>query len=127
EPEILRTNLATVILLMAQSGLGDVESFPFVEAPVASQINDGVRVLTELGAIPTRRRGEDIRLTRIGRSLARMPVDPRLGRMLLEASSRGCLEQVLVLVAALTVPDIRERPADHQQRADELHRRFFDG
>ncbi|GAB3814087.1 ATP-dependent RNA helicase HrpA [Tessaracoccus terricola] len=127
EPEILRTNLATVILLMAQAGLGDVESFPFVEAPVGSQINDGIRVLTELGAISARKRHEQIRLTRTGRMLARMPVDPRLGRMLLEGSRRGCLDQVQVLVAALTVPDVRERPAEHQQAADSLHRRFWEG
>ncbi|WP_260465031.1 ATP-dependent RNA helicase HrpA [Arachnia propionica] len=124
EPEILRTNLATVILQMAQAGLGDVESFPFVEAPVGSQISDGLRVLTELGAIHPRRRREHVRLTRIGRLLARMPVDPRLGRMLIEASRRGALHQVQVLVAGLTVPDIRERPAEHQQAADDLHRRF---
>ena len=127
EPEILRTNLATVILLMAQAGLGDVESFPFVEAPVTSQINDGLRVLAELGAISPRRRHEHVRLTRTGRVLAQMPVDPRLGRMLLEGARRGCLGQVQVLVAGLTVPDIRERPADRQQAADELHRRFQQG
>ncbi len=124
EPEILRTNLATVILQMAQAGLGDIESFPFVEAPVASQISDGLRVLTELGAIHQRRRREQVRLTRTGRLLARMPVDPRLGRMLLEASRLGALHQVQVLVAGLTVPDVRERPAEHQHAADELHRRF---
>ena len=124
EPEILRTNLATVILQMAQAGLGDVESFPFVEAPVASQISDGLRVLQELGAIKPRRRREQVRLTRVGRLLARMPVDPRLGRMLIEGARRGALHQVQVIVAGLTVPDVRERPTDNQQAADELHRRF---
>ncbi|RRD04907.1 ATP-dependent RNA helicase HrpA [Arachnia propionica] len=124
EPEILRTNLATVILQMAQAGLGDIEGFPFVEAPVSSQISDGLRVLTELGAIHPRRRREHVRLTRTGRLLARMPVDPRLGRMLIEASRRGALHQVQVIVAGLTVPDVRERPLEHQQAADELHRRF---
>ncbi|MFV0428460.1 MAG: ATP-dependent RNA helicase HrpA [Arachnia sp.] len=124
EPEILRTNLATVILLMAQAGLGDIESFPFVEPPVMSQINDGLRVLSELGAISPRQRHHQVRLTRIGRLLARMPVDPRLGRMLVEASRRGCLRQVQVLVAGLTVPDVRERPLERQSAADELHRRF---
>ena len=124
EPEILRTNLATVILQMAQAGLGEIESFPFVEAPVASQISDGLRVLQELGAIKPRRRHERVRLTRTGRLLARMPVDPRLGRMLIEGSRRGALRQVQVIVAGLTVPDVRERPAEHQQAADELHRRF---
>ena len=124
EPEILRTNLATVILQMAQAGLGEIESFPFVEAPVASQISDGLRVLQELGAIKPRRRHERVRLTRTGRLLARMPVDPRLGRMLIEGARRGALRQVQVIVAGLTVPDVRERPSEHQQAADELHRRF---
>ncbi|NLE99231.1 MAG: ATP-dependent RNA helicase HrpA [Propionibacterium sp.] len=124
DPEILRTNLATVILLMAQSGLGDIARFPFVEAPVTSQINDGIRVLQELGALQERRSGEQLRLTRTGRALARMPVDPRLGRMLLEGDRRGSLRQVLVLVAGLTIPDVRERPLEHRQKADELHRRF---
>ncbi len=127
EPEILRTNLATVILLMAQAGLGDVESFPFVEAPVISQINDGVRVLTELGALHPRKRHDHLRLTRTGRMLARLPVDPRLGRMLIEGSRRKTLGTVLVLVAGLTVPDIRERPAEFQAQADQLHRRFWAG
>ena len=124
EPEILRTNLATVILQMAQAGLGEIENFPFVEAPVASQISDGLRVLQELGAIKPRRRHERVRLTRTGRLLARMPVDPRLGRMLIEGARRGALRQVQVIVAGLTVPDVRERPSEHQQAADELHRRF---
>lgn len=124
EPEILRTNLATVILQMAQAGLGNIEDFPFVEAPVSSQISDGLRVLTELGAIHPRRRREQVRLTRIGRLLARMPVDPRLGRMLIEAAQRGALHQVQVIVAGLTVADVRERPLEHQQAADEMHRRF---
>ncbi|HMR48490.1 MAG TPA: ATP-dependent RNA helicase HrpA [Arachnia sp.] len=124
DPEILRTNLATVVLLMAEAGLGDIESFPFVEAPVTSQINDGIRVLQELGAIQRRdRRG--VQLTRIGHTLARMPVDPRLGRMLIEASRRGCLRTVTVLVAGLTVPDVRERPAEFQAQADQSHRRFW--
>ena len=125
DPEILRTNLATVILLMAQAGLGDVERFPFVEAPVISQINDGVRVLSELGAIHPRKRHDQLRLTRTGRMLARMPVDPRLGRMLIEGSKRHTLGTVLVLVAGLTVPDVRERPAEFQEQADQLHRRFW--
>ncbi|MDU7360044.1 MAG: ATP-dependent RNA helicase HrpA [Propionibacteriaceae bacterium] len=125
DPEILRTNLATVILLMAQAGLGDIQHFPFVEAPVTSQINDGIRVLEELGALKHRERGEHLKLTKTGHQLARMPVDPRLGRMILEGSRRGCLRQVLVLVAGLTIPDIRERPLEHQQKADVLHRRFW--
>ncbi|HJE51460.1 MAG TPA: ATP-dependent RNA helicase HrpA, partial [Tessaracoccus flavescens] len=125
DPEILRTNLATVILLMAQAGLGDVEAFPFVEAPVVSQINDGIRVLSELGAIHPRKRHDHLRLTRTGRMLARMPVDPRLGRMLIEGHRRRTLATVLVLVAGLTVPDVRERPAEFQAQADQSHRRFW--
>ena len=124
DPEILRTNLATVILLMAQAGLGDIAKFPFVEAPAMSQINDGIRILHELGALKPTEKGAPTRLTNTGRILARMPVDPRLGRMLLEGNRRGCLRQMLVLVAGLTVPDVRERPLEHQQKADELHRRF---
>lgn len=125
DPEILRTNLATVILLMAQAGLGEIDRFPFVEAPNTTHINDGIRVLNELGALRPRRGGEPISLTGIGRKLARMPVDPRLGRILLEAGRRGCLKEVLVIVAGLTIADVRERPLEHQQRADELHRRFW--
>lgn len=125
EPEILRTNLATVILQMAQAGLGDIEAFPFVEAPIGAQISDGLRVLAELGAIHPRKRHDHLRLTRTGRTLARLPVDPRLGRMLLEGSRRGCLPQMQVLVAGLTIPDVRERPGEHQQAADQLHRRFW--
>ena len=125
EPEILRTNLATVILQMAEAGLGNIEEFPFVEAPIAAQISDGLRVLSELGAIQPRKRHDHLRLTRTGRTLARLPIDPRLGRMLLEGSRRGCLRQMQVLVAGLTIPDVRERPSDHQQKADELHKRFW--
>ncbi len=125
EPEVLRTNLATVILQMAEAGLGDIEAFPFVEAPIAAQISDGLRVLSELGAIRTRKRNDALRLTETGRTLARLPIDPRLGRMLLEGSRRGCLRQMQVLVAGLTIPDVRERPTDHQQAADEMHRRFW--
>lgn len=123
-PEILRTNLATVIVQMAQAGLGDIASFPFVEAPASGLVNDGLRILYELGAIAHRRRHERLRLTRTGRILAKLPVDPTMGRMLLEGSRRGCLREVIIIVAGLTVPDIRERPLENQQRADELHRRF---
>ncbi|PIE20940.1 MAG: ATP-dependent RNA helicase HrpA [Arachnia propionica] len=125
DPEILRTNLATVILLMAQAGLGDIEAFPFLQPPVMSQISDGLRVLTELGALAKRKRHERVRLTRTGRQLARLPVDPRLGRMLIEANRRGCLRQVMIIVAGLSIADVRERPAEKQQQADELHRRFL--
>ncbi|MFT3969942.1 MAG: ATP-dependent RNA helicase HrpA [Micropruina sp.] len=193
EPEILRTNLASVILQMAQARLGDIARFPFVEPPDAAQISDGLRLLTELGAIesdrgesrglsgprpgprglsgprpgqvstsstsgggevstsstsddggvstgsisggaaPTRAdgrrrrggRGGQVRLTRIGHQLARLPVDPRLGRILVEAERQGCLREAQAVVAGLTVPDVRERPADKQEQADQLHRRFF--
>ncbi len=187
EPEILRTNLASVILQMAQARLGDIARFPFVEPPDAAQIGDGLRLLTELGAIESdrgesrglssskpdprgsnssklgsadrgvstsstsgggvstsgggvaavgggrstsgrRRRGgrnDRVRLTPIGHQLARLPVDPRLGRMLVEAERQDCLREAQAVVAGLTVPDVRERPADKQEQADQLHRRFF--
>jgi ATP-dependent helicase HrpA len=130
QPEILRTNLASVILQMAEAGLGDVEGFPFVEPPDATQVRDGVRLLTELGAIAGRGRGDGqdrpgVRLTAIGRKLARLPVDPRLGRMLVEADRLGCLREVLPIVAGITIPDVRERPKDATSTADALHRRFW--
>ncbi len=121
EPEILRTNLASVILNMALLGLGGVERFPFVEAPDKRQINDGYRLLQELGAADGERR-----ITPLGRKLARLPVDPRISRMILEAGKTGCLREVLVIAAALTIQDPRERPLDAQQQADEAHRRFRD-
>ncbi len=191
EPEILRTNLASVILQMAQARLGDIARFPFVEPPDAAQISDGLRLLSELGAIESDRgesrglssskpgevstgstssdgassgggsevstsstsggagvstdgrgvstsggggggrrrnargRGGQVRLTPVGHQLARLPVDPRLGRMLVEAERQGCLREAQAVVAGLTVPDVRERPADKQEQADQLHRRFF--
>lgn len=125
EPEILRTNLAMVLLQMARAGLGDIQSFPFVEAPPSAQITDGIRLLEELGALnPGRGRGS-IRLTGIGHQLAQLPVDPRLGRMLVEAAGRDCLREVLVIVSGLAIPDIRERPSENPEAADILHRRFF--
>ena len=175
EPEILRTNLAAVILQMAQAKLGDIERFPFVEPPDSAQISDGLRLLRELGAIESdaqhpvtsavpvtparpvipanagisssgvstsstsrggvstgstsgggrkRRRGGHVRLTPIGHQLARLPVDPRLGRMLVEAERQGCLREAQAVVAGLTIQDVRERPAEFQQQADALHRRF---
>ena len=130
QPEILRTNLASVILQMAEAGLGDVEGFGFVEPPDASQVRDGVRLLTELGAIDGRERGHGqrrpgVRLTAVGRKLARLPVDPRLGRMLIEADRLGCLREVLPIVAGITIPDVRERPLESAATADALHRRFW--
>ncbi|MEE1649649.1 ATP-dependent RNA helicase HrpA [Brachybacterium sp. J144] len=127
EPEILRTSLASVVLLMTSLGLGDVESFPFVEPPASRAIADGVRLLEELGAIeddPKSPGGR--RLTRIGRDLARFPLDPRMARMLLEANRLGALREVLIIVAALSIQDPRERPLGQEQQAREKHKRFED-
>ncbi|MGN7246818.1 ATP-dependent RNA helicase HrpA [Janibacter anophelis] len=136
DPEILRTNLASVILQMTSLGLGDVARFPFVEPPDSRQIADGVRLLQELQAFDTetaaratpqakggsRARGR--RLTPTGRTLARLPVDPRLGRMLIEADRLGCTTEVLVIVAAMSIQDPRERPAEMRAQADQQHARF---
>lgn len=124
EPEILRTSLASVILQMAALGLGDVEGFPFLDAPAPRAIKDGVVLLEELGALRVGVR--PLKLTRVGRQLARLPIDPRLARMLVEAGRSGCASEVLIIVAALSVQDVRERPAEHQQAADESHARFLD-
>jgi ATP-dependent helicase HrpA len=121
EPEILRTNLASVILQMAALRLGEVADFPFLDPPDRRQIADGVRLLEELGALDP-----DRRLTPVGRKLARLPVDPRLGRMVLEADRNGCLQEVTVIASALSIQDPRERPADRRERADTLHARFAD-
>ena len=119
EPEILRTNLASVILQMIALELGDLAAFPFVEKPDTRAVGDGLALLDELGALDRERR-----LTAVGRALARLPVDPRLGRMLVEADRTGCLREVLVITAALSVQDPRERPAEHRQAADAKHARF---
>ena len=124
EPEILRTNLAAVILQMAAADLGDIASFPFVEAPDGSQINDGIRLLEELGALKGTDRAH-LRLSAIGRKLAAIPVDPRMGRMLLAAERQGCLREMSVIVAGLSIQDPRERPAEQREKADQLHRRFW--
>lgn len=125
DPEILRTNLAAVILQMASLRLGDVAAFPFVQPPDERAIRDGMAVLTELGAIRESARDDhEPRLTPVGRDMARIPVDPRLARMLIAAHELGCLDHVLVIAAALSVPDVRERPADHREAADAAHRRF---
>jgi ATP-dependent helicase HrpA len=143
EPEIQRTSLASVILQMTSLGLGDISAFPFVDAPDSRQIADGVRLLEELGAFDASaggapeqgasaargsqaRRGRGRRLTAYGKALARLPLDPRLGRMLLEADRNGCTSEVLVIVAALSMQDPRERPADKQTQADQAHARFRD-
>ena len=121
DPEILRTHLAAVILQMSALQLGKPEDFPFIDPPDARQISDGFRLLFELQAVDEQRG-----ISELGRQLARLPVDPRLGRMLLAARQEGCLREVLILVAALAIQDPRERPLDRQQAADEKHRRFRD-
>lgn len=124
EPEILRTNLASVILQMTALGLGDVESFPFVEPPDRRNIVDGVQLLEDLGALQTDRPAHDRRLTKLGRRLARLPVDPTLGRMVLEAERNDCVHEVMVIAAALSIQDVRERPTGKEQQAAESHARF---
>ncbi|MEU7629248.1 ATP-dependent RNA helicase HrpA [Nocardia sp. NPDC049220] len=158
EPEILRTNLAAVILQMTALGLGDIENFPFVEAPDRRAVRDGIALLEELGALLRRTGNRELRaditvaqevtrsdgasgaasrttastrdndaaltLTPTGREMAQLPVDPRMARMLVEAHRTGCLADVLVIVAALSIQDVRERPAEHQQAADTAHARF---
>ena len=118
DPEIQRTNLASVILQMAAARLGDVRAFPFVDPPDPRSITDGVRLLEELNAM------KSDRLTDTGRKMARLPVDPRIARMIIEADRQGCAREVLVIAAALSIQDPRERPADNQQAADTAHRRF---
>ncbi|GAA2669457.1 MULTISPECIES: ATP-dependent RNA helicase HrpA [Actinosynnema] len=123
DPEILRTNLASVILQMTSIGLGDIAGFPFIDPPESRNIADGVQLLQELGALaPTPGR----ELTPLGRKLAQLPIDPRLARMVVEADRNGCVREVMVIAAALSIQDPRERPADKQQAADEQHARFKD-
>ena len=137
EPEILRTNLASIILQMTAIGLGDIDAFPFIEPPDRRAVRDGYALLDELGAIttagddtaPANRRDQDRlppsrHLTPIGRRLARLPVDPRLGRMVLEAERHGCAREVLVIASALSIQDPRERPTEKRAAADEAHARF---
>jgi ATP-dependent helicase HrpA len=126
EPEIVRTNLASVILQMAALDLGDMARFPFVDAPDARSIKDGVALLEELGALDPNATNPKKRLTPLGRRLAQLPLDPRLGRMVLEAEARGCLDEVMVIAAALSIQDPRERPLDKQAAAAEAHARFAD-
>ncbi|KGN36313.1 ATP-dependent RNA helicase HrpA [Knoellia subterranea] len=125
DPEIQRTSLAAVILQMTALGLGDIGRFPFVDAPDQKQIVDGVRLLDELGALrdDKGRRGER-RLTAYGKTLARLPLDPRMGRMIIEAGRLGCTREVLVIVAALSIQDPRERPVDKEAQAQQQHARF---
>jgi ATP-dependent helicase HrpA len=143
DPEILRTNLAAVILQMTAMGVArgpkDIENFPFVEPPDSRAINDGVTLLRELGALSAARAGDSTAdaggngsgrngggLTAVGQKLAQLPVDPRLGRMIVEAGKLGCVREVMILAAALTIQDPRERPTDKQQLASEKHARFRD-
>ena len=132
EPEILRTNLASVILQMAALGLGDVAAFPFVDPPDARSITDGIALLDELGALVHRPGAASVagdertRLTAVGRQLAALPLDPRLGRMVLEADRNGCVADVLVIAAGLAIQDVRERPTGKEQLAAESHKRFAD-
>lgn len=121
DPEILRSSLAGVILRMKSLGLGDVVNFPFLQAPSGRAIADGYQLLAELGAVDER--GE---LLPLGRELARLPLDPRVGRMMLEARTRGALAEVLVIAAALSVQDVRDRPLHEQAQADQAHARFDD-
>jgi ATP-dependent helicase HrpA len=126
DPEILRTNLASVILQMTSIGLGDIEAFPFLDPPDRRAIGDGVRLLDELGALDATATTDARRLTPMGRRLARLPIEPRFGRMVLAAGDEGCLREVLIIAAALSIQDPRERPADQLEEADRLHRRFDD-
>jgi ATP-dependent helicase HrpA len=122
DPEILRTNLASVILQMAALDLGAVADFPFVDPPDSRNVTDGIRLLQELGAVAP---GQgSLRLTDVGRKLARLPVDPRLGRMILEAGRNGCAREVLIIASALSIQDPRERPTDARPAADAQHARF---
>lgn len=134
DPEILRTNLAAVILQMTSAKLGDIRKFPFIERPDERYINDGLNLLQELHALAPQRKGQAKKrrgyngpqLTTIGRQLAQLPLDPRLARMVLAANQFGCMQEVMVIVAALSIQDPRERPQQGAQKADELHQRFHD-
>ncbi len=128
DPEIQRTNLASVILQMAALGLGDIEAFPFLDPPDSRTIRDGISLLDELGAVDPSRQGSTKWLTPLGRKLAKFPLDLRLGRMVIEAAKNGCLREVLVIAAALSIQDPRERPRDDEvkTKAEQLHARFRD-
>ncbi|GLV78626.1 ATP-dependent RNA helicase HrpA [Streptomyces hygroscopicus] len=126
DAEILRTNLASVILQMTAAGLGDIEKFPFIDPPDRRNIKDGIQLLEELHALDSTQKDPRKRLTQVGRKLAQLPVDPRLARMVLEADRNGCAREVMVIAAALSIQDPRERPSDKQQQADQSHARFKD-
>ncbi|MCS5573734.1 MAG: ATP-dependent RNA helicase HrpA, partial [Pseudomonadales bacterium] len=120
-PEIMRTNLAAVILQMLNLKLGDIQKFPFVQRPSQKQINDGYALLFELGAVDKNRH-----ITRLGKQLSRFPIDLRFSRMLVAAGQTGCLEEMLIIASGLSIQDPRERPFEHQQASDEKHRRYWD-
>lgn len=128
DPEILRTNLAAVILQMTALGLDDIDAFPFVDAPDSRNIQDGIKLLDELQAFHYRKTkyGQKRELTPIGRQLAQLPIDPRLARMVIAASQNGSLREVMMIVSGLSIQDPRERPQEKQQSADDKHRRFAD-
>ncbi|WP_418338101.1 ATP-dependent RNA helicase HrpA [Rheinheimera metallidurans] len=126
DPEILRTNLASVIMQMLALGLGDIAAFPFLQRPDSRFINDGVKLLEELGAIALQSSKQGLQLTELGKKLARLPIDPRLARMVLAGADNSALQELLVLAAALSIQDPRERPLDKQQKADQCHQRFAD-
>ncbi|MFJ8001174.1 ATP-dependent RNA helicase HrpA [Streptomyces sp. NPDC096310] len=126
DAEILRTNLASVILQMTAAGLGDIEKFPFIDPPDHRNIRDGVQLLQELGAFDMGEKGPAKRLTPLGRKLSQLPVDPRLARMVIEADRNGCVREVMVIAAALSIQDPRERPSEKQAQADQQHARFKD-
>jgi ATP-dependent helicase HrpA len=126
DAEILRTNLASVILQMTAAGLGEIEKFPFIDPPDHRNIRDGVQLLQELGALDPAEKDPKKRLTPMGRKLSQLPVDPRLARMVVEADKNGCVREVMVIAAALSIQDPRERPSDKQTQADQQHARFKD-
>ncbi|MFC9946732.1 ATP-dependent RNA helicase HrpA [Streptomyces pratensis] len=126
DPEILRTNLASVILQMTAAGLGEIEKFPFIDPPDHRNIRDGIQLLQELGALDPAEKDPKKRLTPLGRKLSQLPVDPRLARMVIEADRNGCAREVMVIAAALSIQDPRERPAEKQTQADQNHARFKD-
>jgi ATP-dependent helicase HrpA len=126
DPEILRTNLSSVILQMLALGLGELNQFPFVQPPEDRNIKDGLSLLEELGAVNLNAKDPRNKLTPLGRQLAKLPVDPRLARMILAAKEYNCVHEVMVISAALSIQDPRERPMEKQQASDEKHRRFYD-
>jgi ATP-dependent helicase HrpA len=129
DPEILRTNLASVILQMTSIGLGDIAAFPFIDEPDRRSISDGLQLLTELGAIDPKQPDPRKRLTPVGRQLAQIPLDPRLARMIVEADKNGCVREVMIIAAGLSIQDPRERPTEPSNaaaQAQQLHARFRD-